>query len=141
MNKRKERRKAMPKFYTQYNNYSKPSIPGEAETTEYMRKTDAVTGEIKIIKTGKRNIYNEIQEAGIGITLKEIISKYENNEIPETDRPYLDITDTPTDRAELQRMINTAEANLKKLKEYKAKEKTETKETPKDKEKPKDEKK
>lgn len=112
------------KFYTQYNNISQPSNPGEKEIQEYSREKRG-DNTWKIFKTHKRNIYNEIQEAGEGIALKDMIEKYEQGYIPNLNiKPndnYIDTTGISNNYIENHNNINNHNKMLteinKRLKE------------------------
>lgn len=66
------------KLYNQWNNIKKPSNPGREEYEEW-----GLNKEGKPIIIGTRNRYQEIQEAAEGITLNEIMNKYEQTGILE----------------------------------------------------------
>lgn len=102
-------------FFTQYNNITKPTIAGEEETTEYQRIQNEKTKEWTLKPIGKRNIYNEIQEAGIGSSLKEMIIKYQNDEIDtfgNEQNNYIDTTTIPNNKIEYEEHIRNLEQQI-----------------------------
>lgn len=107
------------KFHTQYNNKRTPTNSGEEETTEYQRTQNEHTKEWKLKEIGKRNIYNEIQEAGIGTSLKEMIIKYQNNEIDEigtNQKNYIDTTKLPENKIDFEEHIKNLEQQINETK-------------------------
>lgn len=106
-------------FFTQYNNITKPTIAGEEETTEYQRIQNEKTKEWTLKPIGKRNIYNEIQEAGIGSSLKEMIIKYQNDEIEtfgNEQNNYIDTTTIPNNKIEYEEHIRNLEQQINETK-------------------------
>lgn len=97
----------MPKIYNQYNNPKIFSNAGNSIIKIYKRVTNP-DNTIKIIETGTKDIYKEIQEAGEGVTLKEMIENYRNSgEIPQLEikKPtYQDTTSLPDNSIELQKL-------------------------------------
>lgn len=107
------------KFHTQYNNKRTPTNAGQEETTEYQRIQNEHTKEWKLKEIGKRNIYNEIQEAGIGNSLKEIITKYQNNEIDtlgDNKNNYINTTTLPENKIDFEEHIKNLENQINETK-------------------------
>lgn len=107
------------KFHTQYNNKITPTNAGQEETTEYQRIQNEHTKEWKLKAIGKRNIYNEIQEAGIGTSLKEMIIKYQNDEIDEigtNQNNYIDTTTLPENKIDFEEHIRNLEQQINETK-------------------------
>lgn len=106
-------------FFTQYNNKIIPTTAGEEETTEYQRVLNEKTKEWTLKPIGKRNIYNEIQEAGIGSSLKEMIIKYQNDEIDTFENrtsSYIDTTTIPENKIEYEEHIKNLEQQINETK-------------------------
>lgn len=107
------------KFHTQYNNKRTPTNAGQEETIEYQRIQNEHTKEWKLKEIGKRNIYNEIQEAGIGTSLKEIITKYQNDEIDQlgnNQKNYIDTTTLPENKIDFEEHIRNLEQQINETK-------------------------
>lgn len=123
----KENGDTIMKFYTQYNNISIPTNAGNEIIEIKEKRTNPITGEITFVITGKRNIYQEIQEASIGASLEEQIQKLLNEDTEITEHQYLDTTTIPEYFTEREELKNTNFEKIKKLEEElkKAKEKIE----------------
>lgn len=107
------------KFHTQYNNKITPTNAGKEEITEYQRIQNEHTKEWKLKPIGKRNIYNEIQEAGIGTSLKEMITKYQNDEIDQlgnNQNNYIDTTTIPENKIDFEEHIKNLEKQINETK-------------------------
>lgn len=107
------------KFHTQYNNKRTPTNAGKEEFEEYQRIQNEHTKEWTLKAIGKRNIYNEIQEAGIGTSLKEMIIKYQNDEIDEigtNQNNYIDTTTLPENKIDFEEHIRNLEQQINETK-------------------------
>lgn len=119
------------KLHTQYNNKKTPTNAGNEEITEYQRIQNEHTKEWTLLPIGKRNIYNEIQEAGIGTSLKEIITKYQNNEIDTLENNqnnYIDTTTLPENKIDFEEHIKNLEQQINETKNKIKEQESKTKE-------------
>lgn len=114
------------KFVTQYQNwYHNVSESGNVEEPIYERFVDEVTKQVSLRQVGTRNIYEEIQEAGVGTTFKEMLAKYENGMITAEQlgigRNYdvedIDISNLPDNFVDMQNYINDVEKNVNVIKD------------------------
>lgn len=123
----KENGDTIMKFYTQYDNISIPTNSGNEIIEIKEKRTNPITGEITFEITGKRNIYQEIQEASIGASLEEQIQKLLDEDTEITEQQYLDTTSIPEHFTEREELKNNNFEKIKKLEEElkKAKEKLE----------------
>lgn len=111
----KENGDTIMKFYTQYNNISIPTNAGTEIIEIKEKRTNPITGEITFETTGKRNIYQEIQEASIGASLEEQIQKLLNEDIEITEHQYLDTTTIPEHFIEREELKNKNFEKIQKL--------------------------
>lgn len=103
------------KFYTQYDNISVPTNAGTEIIEIKERRTNPITKEITFKITGKRNIYQEIQEASIGASLEEQIQKLLNEDTEITEQQYLDTTSIPEHFTEREELKNNNFEKIQKL--------------------------
>lgn len=133
-------------YYSVADNVSKYSNPGNSFYPNYERVVNS-EGQVYVKQIGGYDLYDEIQEAGVGVTLKEMLQKYDTSDVVEMTNSgnfgYVDTTDIPGNAIELKDYIDRNSDVIKQLQEYnkelKEKQK-ELKEKEKEKEKKDDEK-
>lgn len=117
----------MRKIYSEFDNVSVSSECGTSEYGVYERVVNKNSGEVSLRLVKKLDLYSEIQEAGVGITLNEIIAKYESGEVMDFNfrqGQYLDLSEFPSsaiDTLNLLRGIDNLDVinnYLKSLKEF-----------------------
>lgn len=110
----------MRKIYSEFNNVSVSSVSGDSEYGVYERYVNKSTGEVTLRLVKKLDLYSEIQEAGVGITLNEIIAKYESGEIMDFNfrqGQYLDLSELPTSAMETLNLLRGID-NLDVINDY-----------------------
>lgn len=110
----------MRKIYSEFNNVSVSSVSGDSEYGVYERYVNKNTGEVTLRLVKKLDLYSEIQEAGVGITLNEIIAKYESGEIVDFNfrqGQYLDLSELPTSAMETLNLLRGID-NLDVINDY-----------------------
>lgn len=109
------------KFVTQYKNwFHNVSESGNQIESIYERYVDEVTKEVSLKKIGERDVYDEIQQAGVGLTFKEMLAKYEKGIVTAEqfsigsnyDKENIDISDLPTDFVNMQNYIKDMEKKV-----------------------------
>lgn len=96
----------------------KGSPTGEKEIQNFRSKIDKETGKIEIVPDGKINIYDKIQAAAEGTTIKEIINRFQQGDLEalnQAAKQYADTTGLPKTLAEAHQRIIDAEAMFMKL--------------------------
>lgn len=89
----------MRKIYSEFDNISVFSECGTSEYGVYKRFVDKNTGNVSLRLVKTLDLYSEIQEVGVGITLNEIIAKYDAGEITDFNfrqGEYLDLSEFPS---------------------------------------------
>lgn len=110
----------MRKIYSEYNNVSDSSVSGDSLYNVYERVVNKNTGEVSLRLVKKLDRYSEIQEAGVGITLNEMIAKYESGEIIDFNfrqGQYLDLSELPTSAMETLNLLRGID-NLDVINDY-----------------------
>lgn len=108
------------KVYTEHDNVSVPSESGKAEYDVYERFVDNKTGEVSLRVVKTLNRYDEIQEAGVGTTLQELIDKYESGEVVDFNfrqGQYLDLSELPSSAMEILNLLKGID-NLDVINDY-----------------------
>ncbi|WP_338967387.1 hypothetical protein [Spiroplasma endosymbiont of Lonchoptera lutea] len=99
----------MRKIYKEFENVSIPSESGKAEYKIYERVISKDTGKVSLRVSKEANMYNEIQEAGVGTTLNEMIDKYGTGEIVNLNfraGSYVDLSQLPNSAIETLNLLN-----------------------------------
>ncbi|UZQ29490.1 MAG: hypothetical protein OHM56_10000 [Spiroplasma phoeniceum] len=110
----------MRKIYSEYNNVSDSSVSGDSLYNVYERVVNKNTGEVSLIVNKVLDLYNEIQEAGIGTTLQELIDKYESGEFVDFNfrqGQYLDLSELPSSAVETLNLLKNID-NLDVINDY-----------------------
>lgn len=110
----------MRKIYKEFDNVSYPSESGNSEYGVYERYVDKKTGEVDLRLVKKLDRYSEIQEATVGVTLSELIAKYESGEITDFNfrqGHYLDLSDFPSNAIEALNLLKNID-NLDVINDY-----------------------
>lgn len=110
----------MSKFFSLTSGRKPVAVPlGDKEVTEYHYEVDKDTGERKLVENElKFNWYQKIQEARVGTSMQEILSRYANGDdsvIGKIEKSYQDFTSAPRTLAEAYQMISNAERDFKTL--------------------------
>lgn len=103
------------KHKTPYNNYFKPSNGGNPIQNEYIEViTD--NGEAKLKKTGQTNLYQQIQHEGEGVSIKEMLERYNYNfellKEKAQNMNYSDTTEFSNNKLENLEKIENIEVNI-----------------------------
>lgn len=104
----------MPKIYNQWDNNTIITKSGDKYQTIYAKSKNKETQEWEIYEKDIINIYEEIQEASEGSSLKEMIEKYGNPEIKEM--TYADTSEIPTNKIEKYELKTSNENKINELK-------------------------
>lgn len=110
----------MRKIYKEFENVSVPSESGKAEYKIYKRVINKDTGEVSLQISKVANMYNEIQEAGVGTTLNEMIDKYGTGEIVNLnfrEGSYVDLSQLPSSAMETLNLLKNID-NLDVINDY-----------------------
>lgn len=110
----------MRKIYSEYNNVSDSSVAGDSLYNVYERVINKNTGEVSLRVSKVLDLYNEIQEAGIGTTLQELIDKYESGEVVDFNfrqGQYLDLSELPSSAMETLNLLKGID-NLDVINDY-----------------------
>lgn len=110
----------MRKIYKEFENVSVPTESGKAEYKVYERIINKDTGEVSLRVSKVANMYNEIQEAGVGTTLNEMIDKYGTGEIVNLnfrEGSYVDLSQLPSSAIETLNLLKNID-NLDVINDY-----------------------
>lgn len=110
----------MRKIYKEFENVSIPSDSGKAEYKIYERVVSKDTGEVSLRVSKVANMYNEIQEAGVGTTLNEMIDRYGTGEIINLnlrEGSYVDLSQLPSSAMETLNLLKNID-NLDVINNY-----------------------
>lgn len=110
----------MRKIYSEYNNISDSSVAGDSLYNVYERVVNKNTGEVSLRVSKVLDLYNEIQESGIGTTLQELINKYESGEVVDFNfrqGQYLDLSKLPSSAMETLNLLKGID-NLDVINDY-----------------------
>lgn len=110
----------MRKIYSEYNNVSDSSIAGDSLYNVYERVVNKNNGEVSLRVSKVLDLYNEIQEAGVGTTLQELIDKYESGEVVDFNfrqGQYLDLSVLPSSAIETLNLLKGID-NLDIINDY-----------------------
>lgn len=110
----------MRKIYSEYNNVSDSSVAGDSLYNVYERVVNKNNGEVSLRVSKVLDLYNEIQEAGVGTTLQELIDKYESGEVVDFNfrqGQYLDLSELPNSAMETLNLLKGID-NLDVINDY-----------------------
>lgn len=110
----------MRKIYSEYNNVSDSSVAGDSLYNVYERVVNKSNGEVSLRVSKVLDLYNEIQEAGVGTTLQELIDKYESGEVVDFNfrqGQYLDLSELPSSAMETLNLLKGID-NLHVINDY-----------------------
>lgn len=110
----------MRKIYSEYNNVSDSSVAGDSLYNVYERVVNKNNGEVSLRVSKVLDLYNEIQEAGVGTTLQELIDKYESGEVVDFNfrqGQYLDLSELPSSAMETLNLLKGID-NLDVINDY-----------------------
>lgn len=110
----------MRKIYSEYNNVSDSSVVGDSLYNVYERVVNKNNGEVSLRVSKVLDLYNEIQEAGVGTTLQELIDKYESGEVVDFNfrqGQYLDLSELPSSAMETLNLLKGID-NLDVINDY-----------------------
>lgn len=110
----------MRKIYSEYNNVSDSSVTGDSLYNVYERVVNKNNGEVSLRISKVLDLYNEIQEAGVGTTLQELIDKYESGEVVDFNfrqGQYLNLSELPSSAMETLNLLKGID-NLDVINDY-----------------------